>query len=73
MKSPTGCDKSTMEHCFKKAARQSENAIIDLRRTKIQDQIALAQLEHLFNNSKRIKRMRVVMKNKKVVDFGGQM
>lgn len=70
MKSPTGHSDSTMEHCFKKAARQSENIIIDLRRTKIQDKVALGQLKYLFERSKRIKRMKVIPKNKKIVDFG---
>lgn len=70
MKSPTGHGDSTLEHNFKKAAKQSENVIIDLRRTKIQDKVALGQLEHLFSKSKRVKRMKVITKNKKVVDFG---
>lgn len=68
-KSPQGNSKSTLEHIFKKAARQSKNVIIDLRRTKIDDAAALNQLERLWNNSKRIKYLKIVTKRQGVVDF----
>lgn len=69
MKSPIGHSKSTLEHCFKKAARQSENIIIDLRRTKLKQQNAISQLEYQFYHSKRIKCMKIVTKKAKILDF----
>lgn len=69
MKSPTGHSKSTLEHCFKKAARQSENIIIDLRRTKIDDQNAISQLKNQFYHSKRVKHMKIISQKGEVLDF----
>lgn len=39
-KCPQGSSRSTLEHVFKKAIRQSENIIIDLRRTQLCDKNA---------------------------------
>lgn len=69
MKSPVGCSKSTLEHCFKKAAKQSENLIIDLRRIKIEEFTAMSQLENLFQKSKRVKKLKIISKKGKVIDF----
>lgn len=69
MKSPVGRSKSTLEHCFKKAAKQSENVIIDIRRTKIEEAAAISQLENLFQKSKRVKRLKMISKKGKVIDF----
>lgn len=68
-KSPQGNSKSTLEHVFKKAARQSKNIIIDLRRTKISDTTALSQLEKLWSNSKSIQHLKIVTKHQGIVDF----
>ncbi len=69
MKSPVGHSKSTLEHSFKKAAKQSENIIIDLRRTKVEEAIAISQLEGLFRKSKRVKRLKMISKKGKILDF----
>lgn len=69
MKSPIGHSKNTLEHCFKKAARQSENIIIDLRRTKIDDQIAISQLKNQFYHSKRVKHMKIISQKGEILDF----
>jgi len=69
MKSPIGHSKSTLEHCFKKAAKQAENVIIDLRRTKIKDYAACPQLERLFQKSKRVKHMKLITKKGAILDF----
>lgn len=45
MKSPTGKTKRPIERIMHRAARQSENIIIDLRRTKILDKDLVTFLE----------------------------
>ena len=47
MKSPQGKSRVTVEHAFKRAAKQSENIIIDLRRTKIPSNQSKISLEKL--------------------------
>lgn len=69
MKSPIGHSKSTLEHCFKKAAHQSENIIIDLRRTKINSDAAISQLKNQFRRSKRVKHMKIVSQKGEILDF----
>ncbi len=68
-KCPQGSSRSTLEHVFKKAIRQSENIIIDLRRTQLCDKNALAQLEKLWSSSKKARRLKVITKCKKIIDF----
>ncbi len=69
MKSPIGHSKSTLEHCFKKAAKQSENIIIDLRRLKIRNDLAISQLKYLFSKSRRVKSLKAITKRAEVLDF----
>lgn len=69
IKSPTGDSKSTLEHIFKKAAKKCDSVIIDLRRTKIKDADALLIIKKLFNGSRRVKRLKVVLKSREVIDF----
>lgn len=69
-KSPTGnSSRMTIERVLHKAARQSENVVIDLRRTKLPDRQSLACLEKQFGLSRRIRRLIVITKQEKMVDF----
>lgn len=69
MKCPKGRGKYLIQNTLHRAAHQAENIIIDLRRIKIYQVKCLAELEKRFNESKRLKRMKVVTKNKKIIDF----
>ncbi len=69
MKSPEGGSKSTIRHTIKHAVTQSSNLIIDLRRCRIDDNLAIKELEQHFKLSKRIRRMKIVTKNLIILDF----
>lgn len=69
-KSPTGdSSRMTIERILHKAARQSENVIIDLRRTRLSDEHSLACLEKQFKKSRRVKRLLVITKQQVLIDF----
>lgn len=70
MKSPNGNSRSTIEHAFQIASHQSQNIIIDLRRTKIPDSRALHLLGKLMKTSRRAKRLGVVSKEQKLLWSG---
>lgn len=69
MKSPQSNGARTMEHAVRSASKQSENIIIDLRRSKLDDDRAIAQIK--FHASKRtnIKRLIVITKNGSRIDI----
>ena len=69
MKSPQGKSRVTVEHAFKRAAKQSENIIIDLRRTKIPTNQVKASLEKLFKASRRIRNLKVITREQELLDF----
>ena len=69
MKSPQGKSKNTIKHTFQKAGHQSSNVIIDLQRCKLADEDALKDIRYHYKISKRIKRLKVIMKDKKIIDI----
>ena len=69
IKSPKGGGKYLIQNTLHKAARQSENIIIDLRRVKIDQAKCLAKIEKEFRLTKRIQRIKVINKTKEVIDF----
>jgi len=69
MKSPQGSSRVTIEHAFKRAARQSENIIIDLRRTKIPADQSKASLEKLFKASRRIRNLKIITIEQQLIEF----
>ncbi len=69
MKSPEGGGKTTIRHTIKHAVTQSGNLIIDLRRCKVDDKTAIKELELHFKLSKRIRRMKIVKKDLKILDY----
>jgi len=68
-KSPQGKNLTTIEHAFKRAAKQSENIILDLKRTKIPTKRAVEYIQKLFNASRRVKNLLVITKENKLIDF----
>jgi len=69
IKCPKGQGKYLIQNTLHKAAHQAENVIIDLRRIKIHQTRCLSELEKRFNESKRLKRMKVVTKTGNIIDF----
>ena len=70
LKSPIGNGKHTIQNNLRDADRQSENIIIDLRRTKMNEKQAVSRIHEFINTEHtRIKRIKVITKANKVVDF----
>jgi len=69
IKTPKGKGKFLLQNTFHKALHQSVNIIIDIRRIKIPEQKALKQLENLFEKSRSVKKMIIITKQKKMLDF----
>lgn len=69
MKCPQGKSKSTLEHIIKKATKQSENIIINLARSKINEDIALKEIERRFTQTKSCKRIKIITKHQKLLEF----
>ena len=69
IKSPQGKSRVTVEHAFKRAAKQSENIIIDLRRTKISTKESIVSVERLFKASRRVRNLKVITRENKLLDF----
>jgi hypothetical protein len=69
MKAPLGEGNQLMENTIQRALRQSQNIIIDLRHTKRHQTKCLRELEKQFLNKKGIKRLKVITKSGKTLDF----
>ena len=69
MKAPLGEGNQLMENTIQKALKQSQNIIIDLRHTKRHQTKCIRELEKQFINKKSLKRLKVITKNRKVIDF----
>ena len=69
MKAPIGEGNSLMKNTIQRAVRQSPNIIVDLRRTKRHQTKCLRELGRQFNNSKSVKKMLVITKTGKTLDF----
>lgn len=69
MKSPQGKSKTTIEHTFKKAVKQSENIVIDLVRTKMGERNAIKEAKRCFLQTKSCRRMIILTKRHKCLEF----
>lgn len=69
MKAPKGEGSSLMKNTIQKALKQSENIIIDLRRTKRHQIKCLHEIEREFTHSKTINRLKIITKTGKILDF----
>lgn len=74
IKSPQGNGAKTIENILKKAAKQSNNIILDFSRIKINGNQALSRAKYYLRNNKHsIKRLIVITKNHKVIDFKDEL
>jgi hypothetical protein len=71
MKSPCGCSKRTIENNFRRAQKQSENIIFDLRRIGLDENVAISKIkrELSLQRSGKIRRIIIITKNNKILDF----
>ncbi|MCE7936801.1 hypothetical protein DYH10_03365 [Candidatus Saccharibacteria bacterium CPR2] len=69
MKSPRSNGKYTIEHSFRSALKQSPYIIFDIRGSKIPQQKCIAEIERRFNDFKKVKRVIIITKTRKLLDF----
>ena len=69
IKSPVGGGKNTIKHNMQNAAHQAENIIIDLFRYKLSEEMAIKNIQHHFSLSKRLKRLKIITKDEKIIDL----
>lgn len=69
LKSPKGKGRWLLENTLQKAVKQSPYIIVDLNRIKIPSIKCLQELEKQFYKSKGIKWLKIIMKNKEMIDF----
>ena len=69
MKSPRGKGNSVIRNNLRTAARQSNSAIIDLRRIKRDETKCMREIEREFTRSKRLSKLIVITKSQKSLDF----
>lgn len=74
LKSPQGNGVKTIENILKKATKQSKNIVLDLSRIKMNGNQALARTKYYLHNNKHgIKKLIVITKNHKVIDFTSEL
>lgn len=69
IKCPVGRSANTIKRAFKTALRQSKNIIFDLRNSKMSDRTNIMKLEKEFTDIKSVKRLLVITKSRKILDF----
>ena len=69
MKSPAGKSSRTLEHAFKRATRQSENIILDLRRLKVDTELSPRCARKLFNASRRTRNLWITTAQGELLTF----
>lgn len=74
LKSPQGAGSRTIENILKKAVKQSKNIVLDFSRIKMNSNQAIARTKHYIHNNKHgIKKLIIVTKNHKVIDFKSEL
>lgn len=69
IKSPKGEGKYLMQNTIQKAVKQSKNVVVDLRRAKRSQERCLKELEKEFNNSRSLRRLKIITKSRRILDF----
>lgn len=69
MKAPTGEGKYLMANTIQRAVKQSHNVIVDLRHTKRHQTKCLRELENEFKRSGSLRRLKIITKSGKTLDF----
>ena len=69
MKAPKGKGRWLLENILQDAVKQSSNIIIDLARIQIHQTKCLQELEKQFYKSKGAKKLKIITKTRKMVEF----
>jgi len=69
IKNPKGKGKYTLERCISVASKQSENLILDLRRMEGPYRKYLGLIKREFDNNQYLKRLKIINKAQKIIDF----
>jgi hypothetical protein len=69
LKSPLGSSARTIENNMRTARKQSENIIIDLARTKIHQQRAIARINFFLSKPSPFKKVLVITKTRKIIEI----
>ena len=69
MMAPTGGGKYLMANTIQRAVKQSRNVIVDLRHTKRHQTKCIRELDNEFKKSKSLKRLKIITKTGKTLDF----
>ena len=67
IKCPKGRSSRTIENNFRKANKQSENIIIDLRRIQLPEAKSISQIRREFYLRPRIKRLLIILRNNELM------
>ena len=67
MKCPEGKSRLTMEHIIRKASHQSENILIDLRRLRLEETLAIRQSKYEFSRRPSIKSLWLITKKEDLI------
>lgn len=67
MKSPIGSGANNIQKNMREASAQSENIVIDLRRSKLHQSRALGYIKQFTDRYKKLKRVVVIAKNKRIL------
>jgi hypothetical protein len=62
MKCPFGSERQTLQRCIRRASKQSNNIIVDLRHTPLKTDYCLGAINREFELRKSIKRLMVITK-----------
>ena len=70
LKSPTGGSKHTVQNNLRESAKQSENVILDISRSKLTNQQGISRAkEFVSKEHSRLKRLKIITKDGKIVDI----
>lgn len=69
MKAPKEDGRYTIKNIIQSASHQSANIIIDLRRCKMDEVKAFKEIARYFKLSKRIRRIKVIGRDEKILDL----
>ena len=69
MKAPKGEGKYLISNTIPRAVKQSPNIILDLRKTKRHQAKCLAKIQKEFKKSRSIKRLKIITKSRKLLEF----
>ena len=69
MKSPEGSGKYTLKNAIQNASHQAQSIIIDLRRSPLDEKKSINELERRFALSRRLRRMKIICKGDKLLDY----